>query len=72
MFIKNIFSKSTTEDREDVDGDRENLLESEVPPSEELPESFPLSLRNLEADPFLRLQVVIRSISRTKVVTYGN
>ena len=72
MFIKNIFSKSTTEDREDVDGDRENLLESEVPPSEELPESFPLSLRNLEADPFLRLQVVTRSISRTKVVTYGN
>ena len=55
-----------------MDGDRENLLESEVPPSEELPESFPLSLRNLEADPFLRLQVVIRSISRTKVVTYGN
>ena len=55
-----------------MDGDRENLLESEVPPSEELPESFPLSLRNLEADPFLRLQVVTRSISRTKVVIYGN
>jgi len=49
-------SKSTTEDREDVDGDRENLLESEIPPSEEFPESFPLSFRNLEADPFLRLQ----------------
>ena len=57
-----MFSKSTTEDREDVDGDRENLLESEIPPSEEFPESFPLSFRNLEADPFLRLQVDFRNL----------
>ena len=57
-----LFSKSTTEDREDVDGDRENLLESEIPPSEEFPESFPLSFRNLEADPFLRLQVDFRNL----------
>jgi len=50
-------SKSTTEEREDVDGDKENLLESEILPGEEFPESFPLSFRNLDTDPFLRLQI---------------
>ena len=52
------FSKSTTEDKEDVDGEKENLLESEILPGEEFPESFPLSFRNLDADPYLRLQVL--------------
>jgi len=50
-------SKSTTEEREDVDGgDKENLLDSEILPSEEFPESFPFSFRTLDTDPFLRLQ----------------
>ena len=51
----NIFSKSG-EDREEVDGDKENLLDTELLPAEELPDSFPISLRNLETDPFLRIQ----------------
>jgi hypothetical protein len=49
-------SKST-EEREDLDGDKENLLEGEIPPGIELPETFPVSLRNLDTDPFLRIQV---------------
>ena len=49
------FSKST-EDREDIEGDRENLLDSELLPAEEFPEGFPISLRNLDTDPFLRIQ----------------
>ena len=49
-------SKST-EEREDLDGDKENLLEGEIPPGIELPETFPFSLRNLDTDPFLRIQV---------------
>ena len=49
------FSKSG-EEREEVDGDRENLLDTELLPAEELPDSFPVSLRNLDTDPFLRIQ----------------
>ena len=52
-------SKSTTEDKEDVDGEKENLLESEILPGEEFPESFPVSFRILDTDPYLRLQVRI-------------
>ena len=48
-------SKST-DDREDVDGDREHLLDSELPPGEEFPEGFPVSVRHLDTDPFLRIQ----------------
>ncbi len=51
-----VFSKST-EEREEMDGDKENLLEGEIPPGMELPETFPFSLRNLDTDPFLRIQV---------------
>jgi hypothetical protein len=40
-----------------MDGDKENLLEGEIPPGMELPETFPFSLRNLDTDPFLRIQV---------------
>ena len=36
--------------------DRENLLDSELLPAEEFPDSFPLSLRHLDTDPFLRIQ----------------
>ena len=53
--LKFIFSKSA-EDREEVDGDRENLLDTELLPAEEFPEGFPISLRNLDTDPFLRIQ----------------
>ena len=48
-----MLSKST-DDREDVDGDREHLLDSELPPGEEFPEGFPVSVRQLDTDPFLR------------------
>ena len=53
--INFIFSKSA-EDREEVDGDRENLLDTELLPAEEFPEGFPISMRNLDTDPFLRIQ----------------
>ena len=49
-------SSKSTEDREDIEGDRENLLESELLPAEDFPEGFPISLRNLDTDPFLRIQ----------------
>lgn len=49
------FSKST-EDREEVDGDRENLLDTELLPAEDFPPDFPISLRNLDTDPALRIQ----------------
>ena len=39
-----------------MDGDREHLLEAELPPGEELPEGFPSSVRHLDTDPFLRIQ----------------
>ena len=37
-----------------MDGDREHLLDSEVPPGEDFPEGFPLNVRHLDTDPFLR------------------
>merc|ERR1719394_878893 len=49
-------SSKSAEDREEVDGDRENLLDTELLPAEEFPEGFPISLRNLDTDPFLRIQ----------------
>jgi len=49
-------SSKSAEDREDIEGDRENLLESELLPAEDFPEGFPISLRNLDTDPFLRIQ----------------
>ena len=55
-FLPPCRSKST-EEREELDGDKENLLEGEIPPGMELPETFPVSLRNLDTDPFLRIQV---------------
>ena len=50
-----ICSKST-DVGEDVDGDRENLLDTELLPAEDFPETFPISLRNLDTDPALRIQ----------------
>ena len=44
-------------------GDKENLLDSEILPSEEFPESFPFSFRTLDTDPFLRLQVSMAKMS---------
>merc|ERR1719400_2276880 len=45
-------SSKSTDDREEVDGnDREHLLDSEVPPSEDFPEGFPLNVRHLDTDP---------------------
>ena len=40
-----------------MDGDREILLEAEQPPGEEFPEGGPAAIRNLDTDPFLRIQV---------------
>ena len=54
-FKISLFSKST-EDREEVDGDRENLLDTELLPAEDFPPDFPISLRNLDTDPALRIQ----------------
>ena len=39
-----------------MDCDRENLLDSELLPASEFPDCFPLSLRHLDTDPFLRIQ----------------
>ena len=39
-----------------MENDRENLLDSELLPAEEFPDSFPISLRHLDTDPFLRIQ----------------
>eukprot|EP00088_Acartia_fossae_P033899 TRINITY_DN3477_c0_g1_i9.p1 TRINITY_DN3477_c0_g1~~TRINITY_DN3477_c0_g1_i9.p1 ORF type:complete len:1159 (+),score=471.85 TRINITY_DN3477_c0_g1_i9:327-3803(+) len=50
---------SWTEDgggKDELEGDEENLLDGEVPPGEELPQAFSLSLKNLDVDPYLRLQ----------------
>lgn len=51
-------SSKSAEEREEVDCDRENLLDSELLPASEFPDSFPLSLRNLDTDPFLRIQTL--------------
>ena len=39
-----------------MDGDRENLLDTELLPAEDFPPDFPTSLRNLDTDPALRIQ----------------
>ena len=39
-----------------MDGDRENLLDTELLPAEDFPPDFPISLRNLDTDPALRIQ----------------
>ena len=52
----NIYFSKSTEDREEVDGDRENLLDTELLPAEDFPPDFPISLRNLDTDPALRIQ----------------
>jgi A-kinase anchor protein 13 len=54
--VTSLLPSKSTEDREEVDGDRENLLDSELPPGEDFPEGFPLSVRHLDTDPFLRIQ----------------
>ena len=55
VLTNSLLSKST-EEREEVENDRENLLDSELLPAEEFPDSFPISLRHLDTDPFLRIQ----------------
>ena len=52
--------------KEEVDGDEDGLLDGEVPPGEELPQAFSLNLKNLDVDPFLRLQVIYLSTIQGK------
>ena len=42
-----------------MDGDRENLLDTELLPAEDFPPDFPTSLRNLDTDPALRIQRLV-------------
>ncbi len=48
-----------------------SLIEGEFVPSEEFPEGGPAAIRNLDTDPFLRIQVLFFSKRIERLVNYS-